>query len=70
MVLGEIRSEWLAQLQKQVDEVEDEAVGCDRRVRKHLLLIHVDRDRHAHPVQHSVLALSVLHQFLEHVRNI
>ena len=61
MILREIRSEWLAQLQKQVDEVENEAIGCDWGVREHFLLIHVDCDGHSHPIQNSVFAFSLLH---------
>lgn len=50
VVFREVARERLAELEQQIDEVEDEAIGRHRRLGEHLLLVHVEEDGHAHPL--------------------
>jgi len=66
-ILLKVGSERFAQLEKDVDKVEDEAVGAQGLQGVELLLVEVERHSLAHPQQNSVAALFVLHQLLNHI---
>ena len=60
-ILLKVGSERFAQLEKDVDKVEDKAVGAQGLQGVELLLVEVERHCLAHPQQNSIAALLVLH---------
>jgi len=60
-ILLKVGSERFAQLEKDVDKVENEAVGAQGLQGVELLLVEVERHCLAHPQQNSIAALLVLH---------